>query len=661
MFPTPLRGLALILLTLQGACSITTRSEVRQRQPAATAREDAPATYQARQPSSKRIPILASDAVWGSPTAPATIVVFTDLECPYCARAEITLEGLKAQYGEEELRIVVKHAPFHDHSEQAARYAQAALMLGGPRAFFRFMKLGFEHQDELASDFLLKQLCEKSGVDPNKAADIAQTQEVSDKLEADAELAQKLQVNGTPTFFVNGAMIVGAQALSIFTNLIDAELVAAEKLLAEGVPAQLVFATRVGTNSALADAAEARENGAAKPDEAAEAQEQPGTLWKVPVAGTPLRGPRDAPITIVEFADYECPFCRRAQITIDKLFELYPGKLRLSRRENPLPMHSRALAAAMLALEARARRGDEAYFEATSKLFQSGLEPEHLDDIAKEIGLDIARTRRAIEKKAHLALVERDQDLAVAVKANGTPHYFVNGWRINGAQSVQAFQEVIDAQLKVAEALSQKGVPARRLYDELQKTAKEAQAERWQLPPPAAGAPSRGNKNAPVVIEFFGDMQCPWCASASQTLSLVESAFPGKVRVVWRHMPLESLHPQARLAARSALEARTQKGDEAFWKMVGFFYRDLAEQDAFSDARLLRYASELGLNGEALLAAGKDTRHDTAIDADLAAAKAAGMEAAPSISVGGYRVVGAQPFATFRYFVRQALKKPAKK
>src|SRR5262245_61493640 len=140
MFPTPLRRLALVLLALQGACSFTTRSgEPQARTAARGAREpEAPAQDQARQPSSKRIPIGPADAVWGSPTAPVTIVVFTDLECPFCARAESTLEGLKAQYGSEQLRIVVKHAPFHDHSELAARYAQAALVQGGPKAFFRF-------------------------------------------------------------------------------------------------------------------------------------------------------------------------------------------------------------------------------------------------------------------------------------------------------------------------------------------------------------------------------------------------------------------------------------------------------------------------------------------------------------------------------------------
>jgi protein-disulfide isomerase len=349
------------------------------------------------------------------------------------------------------------------------------------------------------------------------------------------------------------------------------------------------------------------------------------------------------------------------QITIDKLFELYPGKLRLSRRENPLAFHRHALDAALLAQEVRVRRGDDAYFDATSKLFMSGLEPEHLDDIAKELGLNVARTRKAIEKQSQLSVIERDQELAAAIKASGTPHFFINGWRINGAQPLSTFREVIDAQLKVAEALQNSGVPLRRLYAEVQKTAKEAELETWGVLPPAADPPSRGRKGAPVVIEFFADLECPHSARAVETLALLEAAFSKQVRVVWRHLPLESIHTHSRLAARAALEARAQKGDGAFWKMVELFYRDLSELDAFSDKRLEDYGKELGLDAPALLAASHDTRHDPAIDADLAAAKAAGMDAAPSTSVAGYRVVGAQPLATFRYLVRQALKKPVRK
>jgi protein-disulfide isomerase len=653
--------LAMAGLILLGGCSVTTRSgqPLKGAHPA-QAEPEAPFVHFPRQPSSERIPLVTGDGVWGSPTAPVTVVVFTDLECPFCARAELTLQALRNQYGAEKLRVVIKHALFHDHSELAARYAQAALLIGGPEAFYRFVALGFEYQRDLASEEVLGQLIERAGVDRTRASETARSQAVSEKLGADADLVQALNVTGTPTFYVNGARISGAQPPEVFSQLIDEELAAAERLLAEGVAPQMVYATRVGTNSALEAVQQAKELTERRRQEA-EKEAENSTIWKVPVAGTPLRGPRDAPITIVEFSDYECPFCRRAELTIDKLFELYPGKLRLSRRETPLAFHKHALPAATLALEARARKGDAGYYQAASKLYQSGLEPAHLDDVAKELGLDVERTRRAIEKNAHAAVIERDQELAAELKATGTPHFFVNGWRISGAQSLEAFRTVIDAQLKVAEALVAKGTPRAKVYDELQKAAKEPVPERWELPPTPASAPSRGRPNAPVVIELFGDLECPFCARAATTLGELERSMPGQLRIVWRHLPLESIHSHARLAARAAIEARMQKGDAAFWEMVSFFYRDLEQPDAFSEARLRGYASALGLDAQRLLEASSDRRHDPVIDADLAVAQAAGMEAAPSLSIGGLRMVGAQSLPTFRYLVRQAQKKPAAK
>ncbi|HEV8245412.1 MAG TPA: thioredoxin domain-containing protein [Polyangiaceae bacterium] len=613
-----------------------------------------------RQPSSLRVPIRPGDAVWGSPTAPVTIVEFTDLECPFCARVEASISELEKRYGAEQLRIVVKHFPFHDHSEQAARVAQAVLLHGGSDAFFRFITLAFQHQDLLGSEAALRQFAVQSGVDADRASAAAQSPEVTDKLATDAELVHTLGVTGTPTFFINGKRLVGAQPLTEFTSLVDLELAAARALLAQGMAAELVYARRVGENAA-GDALLAGPPREKEAQERADESDGDSVIWKVPIAGTPLRGPATALVTIVEFSDYECPYCRRAEETLDKLFELYPDKLRLSRRENPLPFHKHALAAATFALEARAQRGDAGYYEAGDKLYLSGLEPEHLDDIAGELKLDITRVRRAISSQAHRATIERDQDLALSLNAMGTPHFFINGWRVSGAQPLSQFREVIDAQLKVAEALVKTGVAPARVYDELLKRGKEAEPPaRWSLPPPAADLPSRGPKSAPVVIEIFGDLQCVFCAHAQATLAEIEKRNAGKVRIVWHHLPLESLHPHARMAARAVVEARVQKGDLAFFRLVELFYRDQNASDAFTDARLSAYARELGLDAERLLAASKDSRHDAVIDADLALADQADIHSTPSFSINGYELTGAQPAIAFQRIIRYALAQPTR-
>jgi protein-disulfide isomerase len=95
------------------------------------------------------IPFEADDPSWGSPKAPATIVYFSDFECPRCALMEIALDEVKDRFGEERVRIVFKHAPaaFHPHARMAATVAQGVFELGGARAFWAFHELAFTADD----------------------------------------------------------------------------------------------------------------------------------------------------------------------------------------------------------------------------------------------------------------------------------------------------------------------------------------------------------------------------------------------------------------------------------------------------------------------------------------------------------------------------------
>jgi protein-disulfide isomerase len=603
-----------------------------------------------------RVPVEPADPKWGSPVAPVTLVVFTDLKCPYCARVEPTLEALRQTYGPEKLRFVIKHFPFHENSEGLARVAQGIWFETGDQTFFEFMKGVFERQESIRDESSLGDLLQRSGLDPARVRKAAQDPAVNEKLRADQKLVRALEIRGTPTFFINGAELAGAHPLEDFRLVIERELEAAEKLVASGTAPKLVYATRVGVNTAEESRRQASEQ---SPHPASDASEP--SLLRVPIAGTPQRGPRDALVTIVEFADYECPYSRQAQDTIEKLFELYPGKLRLSRRENPLPFHRRARAAAEFALEARAQMGDEAYFRASRALFLSDLGDASLEDIGRGYGLDVARLKSAIKSDRHRAAIERDQDLAADLGATNTPSFFVNGWRLSGAQPLERFRQVVDAQLEVAEALVERGVPRARVYDEVMKTARTPDPPtRLELPPPSADLPSKGPPRAKVTIEIFGDLECRFCARASESLRAVALAYPTQVRFVWRHFPLDSIHPRARAAARVAEEARAQKGDEAFWELVDRFYRDLGEEDAFSDERVSAYASELGLDAERLVAAAREPRLDAVIDRDIAVGTKAGITATPTFSIDGYELAGAQPPSAFKRLIKAALAHPRK-
>jgi protein-disulfide isomerase len=189
------------------------------------------------------------------------------------------------------------------------------------------------------------------------------------------------------------------------------------------------------------------------------------------------------------------------------------------------------------------------------------------------------------------------------------------------------------------------------------KTASEpAPPERKEVPAPTANNPARGAAKGQFVIQVFSDFQCPFCNRALPTLKELDQRYPGKIRWVWHNLPLP-FHPQAKAAARAALEARAQQGDAGFWKMHDLLF---AAQKDLSDDALIAQARRLGLDLERFRAALADGRHDAAIDADLAIAQKAGISGTPGFVINGYFLAGSQPVATFAKIINYAAKHPQK-
>lgn len=119
------------------------------------------------------------------------------------------------------------------------------------------------------------------------------------------------------------------------------------------------------------------------PKEEVEDEEPVDTaVWKVPVGRSPVRGKADAPITIVEFSDFQCPFCKRAEPTIDEVRRTYGDKVRVVWKDEPLPFHPRATPAAELARFAYAKKGQDGFWKVHDALFasQPKLEDSESDD-----------------------------------------------------------------------------------------------------------------------------------------------------------------------------------------------------------------------------------------------------------------------------------------
>ena len=173
----------------------------------------------------------------------------------------------------------------------------------------------------------------------------------------------------------------------------------------------------------------------------------PDTEARLKVAADgPAKGPDKAPVTIVEFSDFECPYCVKAEETVQEVLKTYEGKVRLVYRDFPLPFHPHAQKAA----EAAHCAGDQGkYWDMHSALFsnQQALGAEDLKSHAKKLGLDSGKFDKCLDSGEKAALVEENKKAGAEVGVSGTPAFFVNGILISGAQPFSEFKSINDKEL----------------------------------------------------------------------------------------------------------------------------------------------------------------------------------------------------------------------
>ncbi len=172
-------------------------------------------------------------------------------------------------------------------------------------------------------------------------------------------------------------------------------------------------------------------------------------IVEVATAGRPEKGGRDAAVTIIEFSDYECPFCKRAEGVVDQVVSTYGDKVKVVFRDFPLPFHANARPAAEAA-NCAASQGK--FWEYHGKLFanQTALTPDKLNGYATEIGLDGQKFSECLAQKPHAAAIDKDIEDGQKVGVSGTPAFFINGRMLSGAQPFEKFKELIDEELAAA-------------------------------------------------------------------------------------------------------------------------------------------------------------------------------------------------------------------
>jgi len=199
----------------------------------------------------------------------------------------------------------------------------------------------------------------------------------------------------------------------------------------------------VAANPAPNSAAATTPNPAATP-----AATQQVKRYPVTVDDDPARGPQDAPITLIEFSDFQCPFCERWFDEVYKpLLEAYPDKIRMVYRDLPLTsIHPQSQPAA----EAAGCANEQgAFWPYHDKLFgmQSELGPDTYQKYASELGLDMAKFQKCVEERRYQQEVEADMKYALNLGVNSTPTFFINGIPVVGAQPLEVFKYVIDKEL----------------------------------------------------------------------------------------------------------------------------------------------------------------------------------------------------------------------
>jgi protein-disulfide isomerase len=389
-----------------------------------------------------RVPVDGLPAI-GDARALVTIVAFTDYECPYCQRAEATVTQLRQSYGSQ-VRLVVaeKPLPMHDRARPAAIAALAASNQGA----FDLMR-GRLFAGSL-DDSAITQAASDIGLDTRRF-DADRAGSAGEGLARSEALAERLGVRGTPSFFINGRHLVGAQPIETFRSVIDERLAAARALVASGVKPEDVYArTIAGGAERVEEPSDDNGPGCGGDGECkgeGKGGDEPAigdTIEKVPTDQAPSRGPARAAVTIVEFADYQCPFCVHAEAIIHAVEQAHPGDVRVVFKNLPLPFHdlARPMAKAAVAADAQGH-----FWDMHDRLFAltGTVDRTALDGVARSLGLDVARFDRDLDDPSLDARIDADDADAKALGIKGTPTFFVNGRRIVGAQPAAVFEKAI--------------------------------------------------------------------------------------------------------------------------------------------------------------------------------------------------------------------------
>jgi protein-disulfide isomerase len=612
----------------------------------------------------------------GSPSAAATIVLFLDFTGSSSQQTgEYVQQVASDDRFASDIRTVVKVLPGRGNR---SRRAAATALYASEHGEFEAVYDELMDADSLNRDSL-RGIIEGVGLDVEHYETVMEEGTYDAAIDADVNLARSLGISSAPAVVVNGRTLT-SQSLAVgpIREAVFGEIEAADELASGGHSASQIYALRVRANASPealvaaggrgegeadrpsrrtrnADRAEARERPTptAAPTPAAE----PGDIERLQatVGDSVFLGPADALVTIVEFSDFHCPFCGRVEPAITTLREEFGDDLRIVWKHNPLPMHAGA-PEAHLATLAAADQGQ--FWEMHGRMFEDrARDLAAYQAIAADLGLDMAAFNAYIENETGQDQIDADMAMARTLSARGTPHFFINGRRLRGAQPVERFREIITEELETTRALVAGGIAREDIYEHLMEGATEQAAAPTPSapaapevvdPPPVGNSATLGPDDAPVTIFIFSEFQCPYCGRAQPALDQIREEYGDRVQLVFKSFPLP-FHSDANLASQAALAAGEQG---QFWEYHDILFQN---QRALSRSDLESYAERLNLDMGEFRAALDDGRHADQIDRETAEGRRAGVSGTPTFVVNGTRIVGAVPFSRFQPVIDAAL------
>ena len=336
-------------------------------------------------------------------TPPVVILVFGDFQCTTCTGLEPVLKSIRDEFPKD-VQIAFKHNPAPDHAEALLAH-EAAVEAGRQGKFWEMHALLAANPTRLQPD-QLKGYASTLKLDLDAFGKALGERTHRAVVERDIAEARALGVTaGNLTLYINGRRGNGVPPPTVLGPLI-------KNLLAGG------------DGSGPAPVAAASLN----------------------LAGAPVRGAADAPVTIVEFSDFQCGFCFRVNPTVGQLLDRYNGKIRVAFKHSPIEGHTAAPLAHRAAFAAQ-QQGK--FWEMHDRIFanQRDMSREALLGHARALGLDLARFTADFDGAASKAALERDLAEGATLGVDGTPTFFINGTPLVGAQPLEAFAEAIDKAL----------------------------------------------------------------------------------------------------------------------------------------------------------------------------------------------------------------------